>query len=198
VTSPTESGDVSIGAESTSRAIVWTITAGGVLGLLASLVLVIERFELIADPNYVPSCSLNPVLSCGSVMTSSQAALFGFPNPILGVPAFTVVLTTGILAVGSVRLPRCFWGGLALGLSVGVAFVHWLIFQSLYRIGALCPYCMVVWAVTVLLWVIAVSQFLTGRGEFLQRWKWSFVALWFTVLILLCLERFWSYWSTLV
>jgi len=27
--------------------------------------------------------------------------------------------------------------------------VHWLIFQSLYRIGALCPYCMVVWVVTI-------------------------------------------------
>ncbi|MGA9872927.1 MAG: vitamin K epoxide reductase family protein [Rhodococcus sp. (in: high G+C Gram-positive bacteria)] len=187
-----------VGTEVPSRVTAWAITVGGVLGLLASLVLVVERFELLADPNYVPSCSLNPVLSCGSVMTSSQAALFGFPNPILGIPAFTVVLVAGALGVGSVRLPRWFWAGLALGLSVGVVFVHWLIFQSLYRIGALCPYCMVVWAVTVPLWVIVVSQFLTGRGEFLDRWKWSLVALWFTVLILLCLERFWSYWSTLV
>ena len=42
-------------------------------------------------------------------------------------------------------------------------FVHWLIFQSLYRIGALCPYCMVVWAVTIsLLVMFATFAFAAG------------------------------------
>ena len=47
-------------------------------------------------------------------------------------------------------------------------FMHWLIFQSLYRIGALCPYCMVVWAVTIPLLVvvasIALAPQLAGNG----------------------------------
>ena len=55
------------------------------------------------------------------------------------------------------RLPRWYWAGLATGTLLGVAFVHWLIFQSLYRIGALCPYCMVVWAVTIPLLVVVSS-----------------------------------------
>ena len=38
-----------------------------------------------------------------------------------------------------------------------MVFIHWLIFQSLYRIGALCPYCMVVWAVTIPLLVVVAS-----------------------------------------
>ena len=82
-------------------------------------------------------------------------------------------------------------------------FVHWLIFQSLYRIGALCPYCMVVWAVTIPLLVVVASIALrprlasTGwRGSF-YHWRWSLVALWFTALILMILVRFWNYWSTL-
>ena len=81
---------------SAGRASSMALVLGGAIGLVASLILVIERFELLMDPTYVPSCSLNPVLSCGSVMTSTQAAVFGFPNPVLGIPSFTVVLVAGI------------------------------------------------------------------------------------------------------
>ena len=64
-------------------------------------------------------------------------------------------------------------------------FVHWLIFQSLYRIGALCPYCMVVWAVTIPLLVVVASIALrplhiNAVARVLYTWRWSLVALWFT------------------
>ena len=65
---------------------------------------------------------------------------------------------TGVLAVAKVELPRWYWGGLAIGSLLGAAFVHWLIFQSLYRIGALCPYCMVVWTVTIPLLVVCLDR----------------------------------------
>lgn len=89
------------------------------------------------------------------------------------------------------------------GTLLGVVFVHWLIFQSLYRIGALCPYCMVVWAVTIPLFVVVVSVALRPlAGNVIARslytWRWSIVALWYTAVILLILVRFWSYWSTLI
>ena len=35
----------------------------GSIGLRASLILVIERYELLVDPSCVPSCGLNPVQS---------------------------------------------------------------------------------------------------------------------------------------
>ncbi len=60
------------------------LVVAGALGLTASLVLTIEKFSLLADPTYRPSCSINPVISCGSVMSSPQAEAFGFPNPLLG------------------------------------------------------------------------------------------------------------------
>ena len=181
---------------------VWVLVAG-VLGLAAALTLTVEKIEILINPDYVPSCSINPVLSCGSVMVTPQASAFGFPNPLIGIVSFTVVLVTGVLAIGKVRLPRWYWAGLATGTLLGVAFVHWLIFQSLYRIGALCPYCMVVWAVTIPLLVVASSIALQPRLErgvarVLYQWRWSLVALWFTALILLILVRFWDYWSTLI
>ncbi|TQK31495.1 vitamin K epoxide reductase family protein [Arthrobacter sp. SLBN-53] len=175
----------------------------GVLGLAAAATLTIEKIEILIDPSYVPSCSLNPVLSCGSVMVTPQASVFGFPNSLIGIIAFTVVLVTGVLAVARVSLPRWYWVGLTIGSALGVVFVHWLIFQSLYRIGALCPYCMVVWAVTIPLLVMVASIALraetaTGAGRILYDWRWSLVALWFTAVVLLILVRFWNYWSTLL
>jgi uncharacterized membrane protein len=182
---------------------VWILIAG-VVGLVAAATLTIEKIELLIDPSYTPSCSLNPVLSCGSVMVTPQAALFGFPNPLIGIAAFTVVTVTGVLAVADVRLPRWYWSGLTVGTLLGAVFVHWLIFQSLYRIGALCPYCMVVWAVTIPLLVVAASVALrrpladSAVARAVHQWRWSLTALWFTALILLILVRFWDYWSTLL
>ena len=136
-------------------------------------------------------------------MVTPQAALFGFPNPLLGIAGFSVVVVTGVLAVAKVRLPQWYWSGLAAGTLLATVFVHWLIFQSLYRIGALCPYCMVVWAVTIPLLVVTASIALrplagnaVARG--IHQWRWSLTALWFTALILLILVRFWDYWSTLL
>ena len=186
----------------TRASAVWVLIAG-VVGLAAALTLTVEKIELLINPAYVPSCSINPVLSCGSVMVTPQASAFGFPNPLIGIVAFTVVVVTGVLALANIRLPRWYWAGLAGCTLLGAAFVHWLIFQSLYRIGALCPYCMVVWAVTIPLFVVAASIALRPLqsnvvARVLYTWRWSLVALWFTALILMILVRFWDYWSTLL
>jgi uncharacterized membrane protein len=190
------------GVEVAKASAVWVLIAG-VVGLAAALTLTYEKIEILINPKYVPSCSINPVLSCGSVMVTPQASAFGFPNPLIGIVAFTVVLVTGVLAVANVRLPRWYWAGLAVGTLLGAVFVHWLIFQSLYRIGALCPYCMGVWAVTIPLLVVVSSIALEPFHDnavlrVIHQWRWSLVALWFTALILLIMARFWNYWSTLL
>ena len=200
---PDESpADASNGVPVRTASAVWILIAG-VVGLAAAITLTIEKIEILINPNYVPSCSINPVLSCGSVMQTPQASAFGFPNPLIGIVAFTVVVVTGVLALAKVGLPRWYWGGLAACTLLGVGFIHWLIYQSLYRIGALCPYCMAVWAVTITLFVVVASIALqplqsNAAARVLHTWRWSLVALWFTALILMILVRFWNYWSTLL
>ena len=82
------------------------LVVGGAVGLGAAFALAVEGHRLLTDPEYVPTCSINPVLSCQSVMQSPQAELFGFPNPFLGLVGFTVVLVTGVLlATGPDGLP---------------------------------------------------------------------------------------------
>lgn len=189
------------------RVLPWLLTLGGALGLLAAFVLTVERIEILLDPSYRPSCSLNPVLSCGSVMTTEQAAVLGFPNPLLGIGAFTVVLTTGVALLAGARFPTWYWGGLLAGSAAGVLFVHRLIVASLYEIGALCPYCMAVWAVTVpVFWYVALAVLhrAAGRGGAARRgyavlapYHAVPVVLWFLTVAGLALHRFWDFWSTL-
>lgn len=181
----------------------WLVLIAGVVGLAASTTLTLEKIRLLADAGYVPSCNLNPILSCGSVMATDHASVLGVPNSLPGIAAFTVVVVTGVLTVAKTPLPRWYWTGLTIGTWAGVGFLHWLIFQSLYRIGALCPYCMVVWAVTIPLAVVFTSVAIDAdRGhktlQVLHRWRWTLTAVWFSALIVLIFIRFQNYWLTLV
>ena len=174
--------------------------------MLASLTLTHDKIAILQNPSYVPSCNINPVLACGSVMMTPQSSTLGLPNPILGIAGFTVVVVAGVLSVAKVQLPRWFWAGLLAGILVGAVFVHWLIFVSLYRVGALCPYCMVVWVVTISLLVVMASIVLrpvlesrnSGVAHLVYRWRWSIAVLWFTGVAVLIALRFRDYWATLL
>jgi uncharacterized membrane protein len=191
----------------TERGLAWLLLAGGLIGLAAAFVLAVEKYALLADPTYVPSCSLNPVLSCGSIMASEQAEAFGFPNPLLGVAGFPVVACLGAALLAGARPARWFWAGLQVGVTAGAVFVHWLIFSSLYRIGALCPYCMAVWAVTIpIFWYVTLHN-LASVAPRLPRGPARMVSLvmtfhgvvltgWFLLIAGAILQRFWLYWNT--
>lgn len=201
-----DSASRSVPASSVALPSAWWVLIAGLVGLAASAALTVEKIAILRNPSYVPSCNFNPIVSCGSVMTTPQASVLGFPNSLIGIAAFSVVVVTGVLAVANVPLPQWYWIGLTAATLVGAAFVHWLIFQSLYRIGALCPYCMAVWVVTITLLVVVASIAFRPAGENgggavgreLYRWRWSIATLWFTAVFLLILARFWDYWSTLL
>lgn len=191
------------------RRFAWGLAAGGLVGFLASAVLLVERFKLAQDGTYVPTCSINPVLSCGSVMETAQAALLGFPNPIIGVAAFPVVVTTGMAILAGARLARWYWLGLQVGVTAALTLISWLAFQSIYRIGALCPYCMVVWSIVIpLFWYVTLRNLSNGAlGDgprdsratlLLREWHAPLLLVPFMVLLAMIGERFWSYWSTLL
>ncbi|WP_460653508.1 vitamin K epoxide reductase family protein [Kribbella endophytica] len=189
-----------------AKLLPWLLLVGGAIGLTAALVLTVEKIALLRDPAYVPSCSISPILSCGSVMTKPQAEAFGFPNPLLGIAGFAVVMTVGAALLAGASFRRWFWVGLQVGATFGVVFVHWLIFQSLYRIQALCPYCMAVWAVTVpIFWYVTLHNLghlpvpaSVRRGvAVVSRFHTVPLTIWAVVLLTLIGEQFWPYWRTL-
>lgn len=191
------------------RTLRWLLPLVGVVGGVAAFVLTVEKIALIADPSYVPTCSISPVLSCGSIMDTQQAEVFGFPNPLMGLVAFAVLTTTGVVLATGARLPRWYWLGLQVGVVLGLAFVAWLVSESLYDIGALCPYCMVVWAVVIPgSWYVTLANLTSGRlgrraadsravGVLAENHAVVLMAL-YLVVVALVLQRFWDYWVSLV
>ena len=191
------------------RRIAWLLVVGGGIGLVAAFTLLVEKISLLEDPDYVPSCSINPILSCGSIMRTEQAEVFGFPNPIIGIAGFSIVVTVGMALLAGAVFRRWLWLGLQAGVTFGILFVHWLIFQSLYRIDALCPYCMVVWAVTIpLFWYTTLHNLQQGHlripalGRPLLRGVAGYhgvvLTAWYLLITGLVANRFWDYWSTLL
>jgi uncharacterized membrane protein len=143
----------------------------GALGLLAAMVLTIDRFRLLEDPETRLACNLSPFIACGPVMQSRAGALLGFPNPLLGIIGFSVVVTTGVVLAAGLTLPRWYHRGLQVGVLAAAVFITWLQTQSLYVIGALCLWCMLVWLVTIpLVVVVTLGNAASGRlGAGLQR-----------------------------
>jgi uncharacterized membrane protein len=192
-----------------SRATACVLTVGGALGTVAAFALILDRISLLENPAFIPSCSISPLLSCGSVMTSPQAEILGFPNPLIGVVTFPIVTTVGVVALVGGTVPRSMWLGLQLGTAAGLFFVHWLIGQSLYSIGTLCPYCMIVWVATIaIFWYVTLHNLIAGHLPIRGRWKHvaahvaryhsAILSLWFLVIVALIAVRFWPYWAGLV
>lgn len=189
-----------------SAVLAWLMLVGGLVGWLASFVLTMEKFEITADSSYVPSCSISPILNCGSVMTTPQASALGFPNSLLGVTGFAVVAAIGAAALAGARFRPWFWWGLQFVATAATVFVHWLITQSIYTIGALCPYCMVVWAVTVpIFWYVSLRNlsrlFPGSRPALVSTLLVNHtvpVTLWALVIAGLITHQFWWYWSGLL
>ncbi|NNG40538.1 vitamin K epoxide reductase family protein [Flexivirga sp. ID2601S] len=146
------------------RALGWILTVCGAVGLTAAGILSIEKYRLLTNPFYAPSCNVNAAINCGTVMQSDQAAAFGFPNPYIGLVGFAVVLTIGVGVLSGARFSRWFWWGLATGVAAGLAFVGWLAVQSIVVIEALCPYCMAVWAVMLVLAGTMIRVVVRGPG----------------------------------
>ncbi|MFE5644324.1 vitamin K epoxide reductase family protein [Rhodococcus sp. NPDC056516] len=178
------------------------LAVAGLAGLIASFVLTLEKLATLSDPAYVPSCSINPIISCGTIMSSPQAEVFGFPNPISGLIGFTALTTVGVLAATGVSLPRWCWFATLAGLALAATFVHWLIFASLYSIQALCPYCMIVWiSVVCSLWYcalhLAVSRTNSATAATAARYHSVVPTVWMLLVVLAITEAFWWYWRTL-
>jgi uncharacterized membrane protein len=193
------------------RVLPWLLVAGGAIALVASIMLSVEVFDRLKNPSYVPVCNLNPILSCTSVADSNQAHAFGFPNYFIGIAGYAVVATVGVAMLAGARFQRWFWRIFEIGMLFAFTFITWLQFETLYRIGALCIFCMIVWAATgPMFWYTTLYNLGAGHAPrvltdkfpraiaFARRHHGDILLLWFVVIIALILKRFWYYWSTLI
>jgi uncharacterized membrane protein len=134
-----------------NRWIFGTMLAFGIIGLIVSFILSVEEIHLIKNPNAVLSCSINIVLNCSTVMQTWQASVFGFPNMLIGLMSYPVVITVAVVALQGARLPRWFWITANVCYGLGAIFAYWLFFNSVYIIEVLCPWCLVITFATTIL-----------------------------------------------
>ncbi|MEV5987494.1 vitamin K epoxide reductase family protein [Streptomyces sp. NPDC052051] len=208
-TAPDDGGRGEITQEGTtgaSRAFAWMLIITGALGVLSSFVITIDKIELLRNPNFVPACNLSPVVSCSNVMTSDQASVFGFPNPLIGLGAYAVVVAAGAALLAGARYRGWFWLGLNAGGLLGVGFCMWLMSQALYEIGSLCLWCCLAWVATIVFfWYTTVHNLRHGIIRApralvagVQEFHWVVPVTWCLTIVMLIATRFWSYWQTLL
>jgi uncharacterized membrane protein len=141
-----------ISLESNLKLLARIFVIAGAIGWFASVALLVERVQSLQDPTKNPSCDISPFVSCGALFDRWQASLFGFPNALLGVAGFVVPIVIGVGIFAGAQFKNWFWRSTVIGLGVAWIFITWLFTQSIYNIGVVCPYCLVVWAATIPMW----------------------------------------------
>lgn len=141
-----------------NRWIFTSMLVGATLSLLASFVLSVEAIEIAKNPNAELSCSVNIVLNCATVAAHPTSTFMGFPNPFLGLMAEPVVITVAIAGLAGVRFPRLFLFTAQIFYTIGFLFALGLLYVSMFVIGALCPWCLLVTLTTTLVW-FAITRY---------------------------------------
>lgn len=182
----------------------YILIVGGILALYAAFALTVEKIALAQNPEHHLSCSLDPVLSCGPVISSPQATAFwDIPNPSIGLVAFGMFVMTGLAMLAGAKMKRWFWKMYALGVSAGIIFTLWLMYQTVYVIDALCIYCMLVWAVMFTIdWYL--FQYLLAEKHiklnarftrFVRRHHFDILLAWFLIVSGIILNHFWYFYG---
>jgi uncharacterized membrane protein len=192
-----------------NKVLPYILIVAGIIGIIASFVLTYDKIHVLSDNGYEPSCNINPILSCGSVMKTEQASLLGVPNTIFGLIAYSMLLTFGFLLAGGAKVKKWVWIGAQVAATVGLVFMHYLFFQGVYRINAICPWCFVVWMITIpTFWYITLynlreqniklSDRLSKVSTFVQQHHGDILIIWYLIILGILLQHFWYYWSTLL
>jgi len=189
------------------KVLPFILIVGGTIGLIASLILSYDTLKISANPHYAPACSLNPVLSCGSVINATGDHLFGLPYPFFGIAVFAVLITVGASMLAGAVFKRWFWLGLQAGAILGLCSAYWLLFKSVHVIHALCPYCLTVDIfTTIMVWYITLynidqKNIRLPKGQtqavyvWIRRHHLDLLVLWFLIIIALVLKHFWYYYG---
>lgn len=185
----------------------YLLLGSGTIGAFASFMLVFEEYEFLRHPGVALGCDLNPILSCGAAMDTWQGhLLFGVPNAVFGLALFSAVATLGLVILTGSQIKRWLWQAIYAGYTFGLLFVAWFIYQSIYVLEHLCPFCMLMWiAIIPGFWYsmlygiraghIPVPNKLQKLSGFMQRHHLDILVMIFLVILALILQHFWYFFA---
>lgn len=147
-----------------NRWIFGSMLVGSALSLLAAFVLSVEAVQLAKNPNASLSCSVNVIVNCATVAKHPTANMFGFPNSFLGLITEPIVITVAIAGLSGIKFPRKFMFTAQVFYTLGFMFALYLLSISLFVIGALCPWCLLVTLTTTLVF-FAMTRYNVREGN---------------------------------
>jgi uncharacterized membrane protein len=145
-----------------SLAIVLIVT--GAVGWYAALALTLDKLAVLANPEADLDCNFSVIVQCGKNLGSWQGAILGFPNPIIGLGGFVAPIAVGVALLAGAAFARWFWIAFNVGVAGAFAFCLWLAYQSIFNLGTLCPWCMLVWSMVIpMFWALTLFNAREGR-----------------------------------
>jgi uncharacterized membrane protein len=174
------------------------LIAAGAIGWWSAFQLTVDKILILQNPEADLDCNFSLIVQCGKNLESWQGAVLGFPNPLLGLGGFVAPIAVGVGLLAGARFARWFWIAFHVGITGALAFVIWLISQSVFVLGTLCPWCMLVWTVTIpLFWVVTARNLSAGvygdrgaaAGRFLQSWLIPIVIVSYAIVALIAQLR---------
>lgn len=127
--------------------VFWIVCA--VLGGVVSSLLYLEYIGQLTGSDALISCSISAIVTCGPNLLAPAGNLLGFSNSIIGIALFFGPLYAAMSALASNGLRPWYWRVYVLFIAAGFVFVHVLAWRSVFEFRSLCPWCMVVWLVTI-------------------------------------------------
>jgi uncharacterized membrane protein/protein-disulfide isomerase len=121
------------------------------IGLAASVAAVLVHYQLATTPGYASFCDVNATFSCTQAYQSEYGRLLGVPVSILGAGYFAGLLA--LLTLG--RRLDALASYLLVASLVGLAFVLYLAWATIFVLGTLCLLCLATYAAVVGLFFIA-------------------------------------------
>jgi uncharacterized membrane protein len=138
-------------SRTTTRWAPLTSTVLCLAGIGASAYLTVEHYS--SSPSY--ACPESATINCLKVTTSSYSELLGIPVALLGL-LFFLAMTPLCLPIAwrwdNPWVPRL----RLAGITLGVAFVIYLVWAELFRIDAICLWCTGVHVVTLALFAVVM------------------------------------------
>ena len=117
------------------------MSIGAAAGLLASFLQMLEKITLLKNPHAALSCNLSSVFNCSNILNAHQSSVFGFPNSLMCIVFFALMLSAGLAGLGGGVLHRWLRLSYQFLALFFVVFGFWYLWQSIFNVGSLCIYC---------------------------------------------------------
>jgi protein-disulfide isomerase/uncharacterized membrane protein len=135
------------------------------VGLAVSLELTRVWVKVRTDPSYESICAVNRELNCMTVAESKYSAFLGVPVSVWGVAGYLAMLAVAMFYYSGKKPRR----GLAVCLNGALAFFSVitglvLLYISEVMIQVLCPFCISIYVINVLILPLALLIFFKEGG----------------------------------